>query len=425
MLEPQSTLLFALLITAFAALMWWMVKSRHALVKVLAAAVAFSVATMFGIMTVNKYFGYYQTWGAAIADLSGSGSAAVQVPDRSLLNGSWHRSLTRHTAFLELAERQGYTMRLAVAGTSSHITRTVYIYLPPQYFQPGYAHYEFPVIELIHGQPGEPQDWISVLGVTTILDQLVNRKVASPAVLVMPDANGGERVSLQCLNQVGGPQDMTYLGIEVPNAISHLLRVQPPGPAWGIAGYSEGGFCAANMALQPRLRSRYGFAASLSGYFMPFPNTLHGRSINPFGDNRQLRIDNSPLDEVAALLPGTVVPRFWLGAGTGDADDVRNAEYFRNELEAYSQPRVPLVLVPGLHTAGVWRADLVPMLEWMTRGLAGAAAHSPSGPLPVRVTPVLRTSTVDTRHPPAHTRHRATGHRSRPSPPRTSLRNKS
>jgi hypothetical protein len=87
-----------------------------------------------------------------------------------------------------------------------------------------------------------------VVGVTTMLDQLMAGKQAQPAVLVMPDANGGERISLQCLNQVRGPQDLTYLGVEVPDRIAHLLRVEPPGPAWGIAGYSEGGFCAANLA---------------------------------------------------------------------------------------------------------------------------------------------------------------------------------
>jgi len=57
-------------------------------------------------------------------------------------------------------------VRLTVTGRRSHITRAVYVYLPPQYFQPAYRAYRFPAIELIHGQPGQPQDWISVLGVT-------------------------------------------------------------------------------------------------------------------------------------------------------------------------------------------------------------------------------------------------------------------
>jgi enterochelin esterase-like enzyme len=73
-----------------------------------------------------------------------------------------------------------------VTGPRTRITCVVYVYLPPQYFQPAYSRYRFPAIELIHGQPGEPQDWINVVGVTTMLDRLMARKQARPAVLVMP-----------------------------------------------------------------------------------------------------------------------------------------------------------------------------------------------------------------------------------------------
>jgi enterochelin esterase-like enzyme len=65
------------------------------------------------------------------------------------------------------------------------------VYLPPQYFQSAYSRYRFPALELIHGQPGAAQDWINVVGVTTAFDQLMARKQAQPAVLVMPDATAG------------------------------------------------------------------------------------------------------------------------------------------------------------------------------------------------------------------------------------------
>jgi enterochelin esterase-like enzyme len=159
-----------------------------------------------------------------------------------------------------LAQRQGYLVRLRVTGQGSHITRTVYVYLPPQYFQPAFRAYRFPAIELIHGQPGEPQDWISVVGVTRAFGRLLAGQRARPAVLVMPDANGGDKISLQCLDQAGGPQDLTYLAVDLPGQLARTLRVRPPGPGWGVAGYSEGGFCAANMAL--RFPRRYGAATS-------------------------------------------------------------------------------------------------------------------------------------------------------------------
>jgi enterochelin esterase-like enzyme len=226
------------------------------------------------------------------------------------------------------------------------------------------------VIELIHGQPGEPQDWINVVGVTRAFDRLLADKLAQPAVLVMPDANGGARISLQCLNQAGGPQDLTYLAVDLPAQVARMLRVSRPGPAWAVAGYSEGGFCAANMAL--RYPNRYGFAGVLSGYFTPLDNQLAGtgRPVSPFGGDDRLRDENTPLDELPAA---AVIPRFWLGAGAADGQDVLIAKRFWQELRP-RQPDAPLTLTPGSgHTMTTWRAQIPSMLTWMTPRLARAA----------------------------------------------------
>ena len=383
MLEPQSTALFVLLVVIFGALMWRMLAARSVVFRVFAACLAFVPAMAFGVLAVNKYYGYYQTWGAMMADITNQGvSAPSQVPDIKLTSGSRTGTLDGSRTRLEVAQQQGYLLRLMVAGQRSQITRVVYVYLPPQYFQPAYQAYRFPVIELIHGQPGEPQDWINVVGVTHAFDNLLQEKLAQPAVLIMPDANGGARISLQCLNQVGGPQDLTYLAVDLPAKISRMLRVLPPGSAWGVAGYSEGGFCAANMAL--RYPYRYGYAGVLSGYFTPFGNQLaqSGRLVSPFGGNSRLQEENTPLDEIQNLPAGTVVPQFWLGAGAADSQAVADAEHFRQMLRT-RLGNVPLSLTPGGgHTMATWRAQVPSMLTWMTQGLAQAAHRPATGQAP-------------------------------------------
>jgi S-formylglutathione hydrolase FrmB len=157
--------------------------------------------------------------------------------------------------------------------------------------------------------------------------------------------------------------------------------VQRPGMAWGVAGYSEGGFCAANMAL--RYPHRYGFAAALSGYFTPSDNQLAepARLVSPFGGNRRLQEENTPLEEIAKLPAGLGIPRFWLGAGADDRQDVANAEVFWQELRL-RQADVPLTLTAGGgHTMTTWRAQVPSMLTWMTSGLARAAQkHAPPPP---------------------------------------------
>jgi enterochelin esterase-like enzyme len=374
MLEPQSTVLFALLVVMFGALVWRIMAGRRIVLRVLAACLAFAIAVVFGILAVNRYYDYYQTWGPMLADLTNQGvGAASGVPDLQLGSGGRPGALGGSGGQLELAQRQGYLLRMTVTGQRSRITRVVYVYLPPQYFQQAYQAYRFPAIELIHGQPGEPQDWITVAGVTQALGRLLQDKLAQPAVLVMPDANGARGISLQCLDQAGGPQDLTYLAVDLPTQVARALRVMQPGTGWGVAGYSEGGFCAANMAL--RYPHRYGFAGVLSGYFAPDDNQLAGgRKVSPFGGNGRLREQNTPLDEVRALPAAAVIPRFWLAAGGADGQAVADAEVFRQDL-LLRQQDVPLTLTPGCgHTFTAWRAEIPLMLTWMTRGLAHAAA---------------------------------------------------
>jgi enterochelin esterase-like enzyme len=382
MLEPQSTALFILLMAVFGVLMWWTLATRHIAFRVLAACLAFVPAMAFGVLAVNKYYGYYQTWGSVAADLTQqNASAASQVPRVEFAARSRAGTLDGSRAYLKLAEQQGYLVRLLLTGRRSQITRAVYVYLPPQYFQPAYQAYRFPVIELIHGQPGEPQDWIGVVGVTRAFGHLLADKHARPAVLVMPDANGGDKISLQCLNQVGGPQDLTYLAVDLPGQLTRTLRVRRPGPGWGVAGYSEGGYCAANMAL--RFPHGYGAAGVLSGYFAPFDNRLSasGPPVSPFAGSSSLREQNTPLDELRTLSAATAVPRFWLGAGAADGQAVADAETFRAELLP-RQGSVPLTLTPGGgHTMTTWRAELPAMLSWMTLRLARPAAHQAKTPI--------------------------------------------
>jgi enterochelin esterase-like enzyme len=402
LIEPQSTVFFLLLIVVFGALLWWLAVAKQLVFRVLAACLAFVPAMMFGVAAVNKYYDYYQNWNAAIADVTdqNAGVQAPELPDHARAVGVRFTKFMGEPIDISLAAQVGFTVRVMVHGTASGITRPVYVYLPPQYFQSAYQHYRFPAIELIHGFPGLPQDWITVMGVNTILLNLLQEHRAKPVVLVMPNANGGLRISLQCLNQVRGPQDATYLAKDLPTRIAQMFRVQQPGPGWGIAGYSEGGFCAANLGL--KFGSRFSYAGVLSGYFKP-SNNLFGnppRYVSPFGGNKRLQRANTPLDLLESLPVGAPVPEFWLGAGAADAADVKNAEVFE-QLLRIRQPGVTLKLVPGGgHTAFTWRALLPPMLEWMTPGLA---ANSAKGKNRVTVH-----SAKKGRSARAHHRHKAT-----------------
>ncbi|HEY1625283.1 MAG TPA: alpha/beta hydrolase-fold protein [Streptosporangiaceae bacterium] len=383
MLEPQGTGFFLILIVAFGALLFWVAVSKQVVFRVFAACLAFIPAMAFGIAAVNKYYDYYPTWGAMLDDLSGSGGlpnyeqAGVGTGGGKKLQ----QDLNRDTNATEDAE-VGTTFATMITGPKTHITRQVIIYLPPQYFQAAYKHYKFPAIELLHGSPGSPIAWIDVLDVEATYLGLLADGEAKPAVLVMPDTDGGERYSLQCLNNPGGIQDMTYIAKEVPEMVVRTIpRVQSPGRAWGVAGYSEGGYCAANIALNEP--GNFGYAGVLSGYFYPLTsqvpegNKANGKPVrvNVFAGNAALKLRNTPSEYILHVPPGDELPQFWMAAGSDDQGDVQAAEQFRQEV-ALRQLNVTLDLIPGGHTGKVWRAALEPMLLWMTPQLAEAAANA-------------------------------------------------
>jgi enterochelin esterase-like enzyme len=358
----------------FGGLVVWLVIAKQIVFRVLAACLAFVPAMLFGVAAVNKYYDYYQTWGSVAADFSNQGVAPLpKVGELGNSSGKAIDLVLGLSPNLRAGVAQtGIVFQTKISAPKLKISRVVYIYLPPQYFQSKYAHYRFPVIELLHGSPGNPQQWIDQMNVVPTMEEVLASHQAQPAVLVMPDNDGNLKYSLQCLNGIGLPQEATYLAVDVPNFIAAHLQVQPPGRAWGVAGLSEGGFCAANLALL--YPSRYGYAGSMSGYFKPFADRVpkNGRpgapiiTRNPFPGHRALLERNTPQIYINRILPNTQLPQFWLAGGRGDPQDVAAAESFQQELQL-RQAQVPLYIAPnGAHTATVWRAALGPMLTWMT-----------------------------------------------------------
>ncbi|MGD0558404.1 MAG: alpha/beta hydrolase-fold protein [Streptosporangiaceae bacterium] len=331
----------------------------------------------FGVAAVNKYYDYYQTWGSLISDLSNSGESTIPKVSAAGVGDSIDDQL--RLSDTQEDEQLGYLFQTTVTGAQSHITRDVYVWLPPQYFQSAYKNYRFPVIELLHGSPGDPSAWVNVMDVDALFLQLLGEGKVDPAVLVMPDTDGGERYALQCLNYPGlkDLQDMTFVAEDVPDYMTKELRVMAPGRAWGIAGYSEGGYCAANIALQYPFQ--FGYAGSLSGYFtlagnqsqIPEAGKTGGKPVlyTPYAHDRKLLVKNSPAEFVLKIPIGVEIPQFWLAAGNEDPGDVQAAEQFQQLLET-RLASVPVDIVQGGgHQAKVWRAALTPMLEYMTPGL--------------------------------------------------------
>jgi enterochelin esterase-like enzyme len=370
---PQGFLTFTMLVLSFMGALYWLVKTRMAAVKMVAGAVAFAPAMLFGVALVNRFYGYYQSWDDAWRDLTNQAPASVaRVPDL----GDRLDQVLGEAVRKRQARKNGFALETVLTGVRSRLTRPGMIYLPPQYFQRPYASTRFPVIELIHGAPGNPGDYEGRLKISGMFRKLIAARKARPAVLVIPDVGGGPDRATQCLNTVGGEQDETYVAYDVPGLVASRLRVQPPGPAWGIAGFSEGGYCAANLAL--RHSDRYGIAASLSGYYEPLRHNRLPQPVDPFAGRKALRDANSPLKVLAGSGPNGRLPRFWVMTGSGAQIDLVQAQAFVDLVKRY-QPDVPFVILKGgQHNYGAWREAFPKMFTWATPWLWTASNCRPA-----------------------------------------------
>jgi poly(3-hydroxybutyrate) depolymerase len=257
-------------------------------------------------------------------------------------------------------------VRFVVPGRSSRLTMTAYAYLPAAYASR--PHTRFPVVEALDGYPGSPYVWIRGLGLQRVLDREIAAGRMAPVVVVMPYQTPTPTHDTECVDAVGGMRVDTFLTRDVRAAAARLFRVRTDRAAWGLIGYSTGGFCVADLLL--RHPDRFAAAASLSGYFNALTDHTTG---DLYRGRRDVADANSPLWRLGHL----PVPAVALYAAT--ARDDRNGWLALGELAAAA--RAPLSLttavVPrGGHSRPVWRVIEAPAFDWLSSWLAAPAAPS-------------------------------------------------
>ncbi len=387
-MEPNSLLLLVMLLLGTAGLLVAFARYRHLVVRTACGTLATVLAVTAGIFVVNDYYGYYQSWSELYADLSGSYATTSAVP-----------AVDRTIAWVG----KGRVQSIDLPGPRSGINRSGLVYLPPQYFQTRYAHTQFPAIELLHGTPGSPSSWLVHLQIASVMNQLITKRLIGPMILVMPTISAGHDYQ-ECVNAPEALDD-TYVAEDVRTDIQAHYRVSAIAAEWGIAGYSSGGYCAANLAL--RHPADFGASGIMDGYFRP----QDGPAAKALHYNPGAEEVNDPLREAASLgADPAPLPSFWLSTGTGDTGDVKAARAFTTALHGVET--TTLYQVPGAgHNFYAWEPAIPYLLQWMWNQLA---------PPPLRVQFPLagsvRTATINL---PANIRAaaRAAAHPAKPKAP--------
>jgi enterochelin esterase-like enzyme len=336
-----------LLFLVSAALIVLAIRARRWVVRVPLIPLAMVFCAVAGMGVVNDYYGYYQSWGQLYSDLTGSYSGYANTATGNRLQD----------AFVN-----GHVLRITLAGQLSGVSRTGYVYLPPQYGQPAYQHTRFPVLELIPGSPGRPVDFLERLDVPGLMNRMINEHRLGPMIIVMPQTNAA-RTFEECVNGPRG-QDDTYVALDVRRDILAHFRASADPAEWGIAGYSSGGYCAANLAL--RHRNLFGAAGVLDGYFRP----TDGPAAGALGFDPLAEAANDPIMLARALNRDTApLPAFWVAVGSGVASDVAGAQAFATSLHGVEQ--VTYLDESGAgHNFYAWRPMMPRLLAWMWPQLA-------------------------------------------------------
>jgi S-formylglutathione hydrolase FrmB len=255
------------------------------------AAVALTVSGAF--LLINDEYGAWPTLGDLLGHTYRPGGSAVRLPARA-------------------EPAHGMLVVLDPPATLSHFShRPGTAYLPPAYFGPERS--TLPVVMLLAGVPGTPTQWVTSGRAVATTEAYASAHHGRAPVLLFVDDNGSATGDTEC---VDGPQGNaeTYLADDVPVYVRRTLGLTARPDRWAIVGFSEGGTCAAELALSHP--ATFGRFVDLAGDAAP---TLGNRTHTLYrlfgGSAARERAHN-----VVHLLrtnkyPGMVA---WFGAGVND-----------------------------------------------------------------------------------------------------------
>lgn len=238
------------------------------------------------------------------------------------------------------------------------------VYLPPDYET---SDRSYPVLYLLHGAGDDQTGWIQFGEVLGIADKAIMEGTATSMIIIMPDANTGQRGYFNSIDGDWNYEDFFFK--ELMPHVEKVYRIKAEKKYRAIAGLSMGGGGAFIYALRhPELFSS---ACPLSAYIGPLSldeakSRCQGNVKNPdrlleeyFETHNALSlIENLPNDKKNAV-------RWYIDCGDDDF------LYEGNSLVhiAMRKKEIPheFRIRDGGHTWTYWRESLPEVLSFITK----------------------------------------------------------
>jgi enterochelin esterase-like enzyme len=328
--------------------LWNRTRGRVAFaVRLLLIVTCQATALLVGGVGINDHYEFYASWNDLVGGGTGGTAEIAAV-------GGTGAGLARPDFQREASLGAG-TYTAVVTGARSGVQSRILVWVPPGYDSPANAHRTYPVVELLPGYPGSPSTWFRAVHGVAALQHAMAAGQAHPFILVAPTTMVEPGRDTECIDFPGGPRVETWLSDDVRAAVTVRFRADPGRTAWGLMGFSTGGYCAAKLAVRrPDL-----FSAAV---------TIQGDTTPQSGEVR-----NDPVlaaqNSIPQILRDRRPPVSLLLAGT--RQDSSYPELHR---------LVPLVRPPtrafvyvldsGGHNAAVWNSMLPKAYAWLSARLS-------------------------------------------------------
>jgi enterochelin esterase-like enzyme len=267
----------------------------------------------------------------------------------------------------QLRAQQGKVFdQLSMKSSILNAERHFAIYLPPDYES---SSRSYPVLYLLHGAGDDQTGWIQFGEVLRITDEAIRKGKATPMIIVMPDANTGQRGYYNDINGKWNYEDFFFE--ELMPHVEKTYRIKNEKRYRAISGLSMGGGGSFMYALHhPELFSS---SAPLSAYVGPLTlEDLKGnldRNGNTNYTEQELQdyfkshnavelLKNMPADKLSSV-------RWYIDCGDDDflfeGNSLIHIEMKKKKIAHEYRVR------EGAHNWTYWRESLPEVLEFVSQ----------------------------------------------------------
>jgi S-formylglutathione hydrolase FrmB len=175
--------------------------------------------------------------------------------------------------------------------------------------------------------------------------------------MVMPDVNGAITADTECVDTARARPE-TYVTVDVRDYVISHFGASTNAGMWAVAGLSEGGTCAIDLAL--RHPNVFGGFEDLSGAIAPYVDSLKTARWELFGGSKSRQRHYDP----QWLLRRHRCGFAWFDAGSQDRTDITTEQLLAKDARRAGLDTV-FRIQPGGHTYWVFRPAFADAYPWI------------------------------------------------------------